>query len=153
MFTLQVFNANDGRNDIVKHSLVGLIRARFIRFQPTDFIGRKALRVEVYGILTTAGILCKDSRLLPFPVVYAHYIFSPLPTIHMNHLYEIWKGENGRCPQFAQKEVSCKRSGIEWNTRPDCSGFLDVLGANIWFRVVVNAFQTGKSSAQFSAVP
>ena len=71
MFTLQVFNANDGRNDIVKHSLVGLIRARSIRFQPTAFIGGKALRVEVYGILTTAGILCKDSRLLPFPAVYA----------------------------------------------------------------------------------
>ncbi|KAM7435782.1 Protein sidekick-1 [Porites harrisoni] len=51
----KVFNANDGRNDIVKHSLVGLIRSRFIRFQPTDFIGRKALRVEVYGILTTAA--------------------------------------------------------------------------------------------------
>ena len=85
MFTLQIFNANNGRNDIVKHSLVGLIRARFIRFQPTEFSTRKALRVEVYGILTTAGILCKDSRLLPFPVVYAQYIFSPLPTIHMNH--------------------------------------------------------------------
>ena len=85
MFTLQVFNANDGRNDTVKHSLVGLIRARSIRFQPTAFIGSKALRVEVYGILTTAGILCKDYRLLPFPVVYAQYIFSPLPTIHMNH--------------------------------------------------------------------
>ena len=70
MFTLQIFNANDGRTDIVKHSLVGLIRARFIRFQPTDFRAEKALRVEVYGILTTAGIFFKDSRLLPFPVVY-----------------------------------------------------------------------------------
>ena len=58
MFTLQIFNANDGRDDIVKHSLVGIIRARFIRFQPTEFKNRKALRVEVYGILTTAGKLC-----------------------------------------------------------------------------------------------
>ena len=58
MFTLQIFNANDGRNDIVKHSLVGIIRARFIRFQPREFKTEKALRVEVYGILTTAGILC-----------------------------------------------------------------------------------------------
>ena len=71
MFTLQIFNANDGRNDIVKHSLVGLVRARFIRFQPTAFRAEKALRVEVYGILTTTGKLCKDSRLLPFPLVYA----------------------------------------------------------------------------------
>ena len=85
MFTLQIFNANDGRNDIVKHSLVGIVRAKFIRFQPTEFSTGKALRVEVYGILTTTGKLCKDSRLLPFPMVYAQYIFSPLPTIHMNH--------------------------------------------------------------------
>ena len=70
MFTLQIFNANDGRNDIVKHSLVGLIRAKFIRFQPTATTTEKALRVEVYGILTTTGIFFKDSRLLPFPVVY-----------------------------------------------------------------------------------
>ena len=70
MFTLQIFNANDGRDDIVKHSLVGTVRARFIRFQPTAFRTEKALRVEVYGILTTAGILCKDFRLLSFPVVY-----------------------------------------------------------------------------------
>ena len=53
--SLQVFNANDGRDDIVKHSLVGIVRARFIRFQPTEFSTGKALRVEVYGILTTSG--------------------------------------------------------------------------------------------------
>ena len=58
---LQVFNANDGRDDIVKHSLVGIVRARFIRFRPTEFSTGKALRVEVYGILTTTGKLCKDS--------------------------------------------------------------------------------------------
>ena len=54
---LQIFNANDGEDDIVKHSLVGIVRARFIRFQPTEFEAEKVLRVEVYGILTTAGKL------------------------------------------------------------------------------------------------
>ena len=29
----------------------------------------------------------------------------------------------------------------------------DVSDANIWFRFVVNTFQTGKSSVQVSAVP
>ena len=62
MFTLQIFNANDGRNDIVKHGLVGIVRARFIRLQPTEFSTGKALRVEVYGILTTTGKFCKDSK-------------------------------------------------------------------------------------------
>ena len=61
---LQVFNANDGRDDIVKHGLVGIVRARFIRFRPTEFSTGKALRVEVYGILTTTGKLCKDSCLM-----------------------------------------------------------------------------------------
>ncbi|XP_073227861.1 uncharacterized protein [Porites lutea] len=51
----KVFNANDGRRDIVKHSLVGIVRARFIRFRPTEFSTGKALRVEVYGILTTTA--------------------------------------------------------------------------------------------------
>ena len=58
MNCLQIFNANDGEDDIVKHSLVGIVRARFIHFQPTEFEAEKALRVEVYGILTTAGKLC-----------------------------------------------------------------------------------------------
>ena len=55
---MQIFNANDGKDDIVKHSLVGIVRARFIRFHPTEFEAEKALRVEVYGILTTTGKLC-----------------------------------------------------------------------------------------------
>ena len=56
---------------------------------------------------------------------------------------------------FAQKEVSCKISRIEfeWNTRQDWSGFLDVSDAYIWFRVEVNANQTVKSSVEFSEVP
>ena len=70
--SLQVFNANDGRDDIVKHSLVGIVIARFIRFQPTEFSTGKALRVEVYGILTTTGKLCKDSSLMSAPVLYTH---------------------------------------------------------------------------------
>ena len=72
MFTLQIFNANDGRNDIVKHSLVGIVRAKFIRFQPTEFSTGKALRVEVYGILTTTGKFGKDSSLMSVPVLYTH---------------------------------------------------------------------------------
>ena len=54
---------------------------------------------------------------------------------------------------FAQKEVSCKISRIEWNTRQDWSGFLDVSDAYIWFRVEVNANQTVQSSVEFSEVP
>ncbi|XP_022810231.1 receptor-type tyrosine-protein phosphatase F-like [Stylophora pistillata] len=46
----KVFGGNSGRNDIVKHNLKD-VRARFIRFQPVKFQRRKALRVEVYGVL------------------------------------------------------------------------------------------------------
>jgi len=51
-----VFNGNSGRNDIVKHSLKEYASARFIRVLPTNFSTHKALRVEVYGILISAGI-------------------------------------------------------------------------------------------------
>ena len=54
----QVFNGNSGRNDIVKHSLKEYASARFIRFQPTTSNNYKALRVEVYGILISAGTFC-----------------------------------------------------------------------------------------------
>ena len=54
---LQIFNANDGRNDIVKHNLTNSWRARFIRFVPTDHHTRKTLRVEVYGVLKPTGDL------------------------------------------------------------------------------------------------
>ena len=46
--------------------------------------------------------------------------------------------------KFAQKEVFCRKSRIEWNTRQDWSGFLDISDAYIWFLVEVNAFQIGK---------
>ena len=72
--SLQVFNANDGQDDIVKHSLVSIVRARFIRFQPTEFKTGKALRVEVYGILSTTGKFCKDSRLMSVPLVCTYII-------------------------------------------------------------------------------
>ena len=52
---LQIFNGNNGRYETVKHNLVGITRARFIQFQPTAFSTRKALRVEVYGVLKPAG--------------------------------------------------------------------------------------------------
>ena len=55
LFFSQIFNGNDGRNDIVKHNLEKIARARFIRFQPIAFHTRKALRVEVYGLLQSAG--------------------------------------------------------------------------------------------------
>ena len=50
-----MFNGNSGKNDIVKHSLKEYAVGRFIRFQPTDYKNRKALRVEVFGILISAG--------------------------------------------------------------------------------------------------
>ena len=53
--SLQIFYANDGRIDIVKHRLVEIARARFVRFQPIDFKTRKALRVEVYGVVKPSG--------------------------------------------------------------------------------------------------
>jgi len=41
----------------VKHNLKDIRSARFIRFLPTLFSTRKALRVEVFGVLKPAGIL------------------------------------------------------------------------------------------------
>ena len=40
----------------MKHNLKEIKNARFIRFQPTLFSTRKALRVEVFGVLYHAGI-------------------------------------------------------------------------------------------------
>ena len=54
-FCFQTFNGNSGREEVVKHSLVSFTRARFVRFQPTAFDGRKALRVEIYGVPVPAG--------------------------------------------------------------------------------------------------
>ena len=50
--------------------------------------------------------------------------------------------------KVCSKRGFCKGSRIEWNTRQDWSGFLDVSDAYIWFRVEVNPFRTGKSSDQ-----
>ncbi|XP_068726479.1 uncharacterized protein [Montipora capricornis] len=47
----KVFHGNTGRYDTVKHNLEEVIIASFIRFQPIDFFGHKALRVELYGAL------------------------------------------------------------------------------------------------------
>ena len=41
----------------MKHNLKEIKSARFIRFQPTLFLTRKALRVEVFGVLKPAGTL------------------------------------------------------------------------------------------------
>ncbi|XP_068675550.1 uncharacterized protein [Montipora foliosa] len=49
--TEKVFHGNTGRNDIVKHNLEEVIIASFIRFEPIDFFGHKALRIELYGAL------------------------------------------------------------------------------------------------------
>ena len=54
-FVFQIFNGNSGREDVVKHSLVSFTRARFVKFQPTEFNNRTALRVEIYGVLVPAG--------------------------------------------------------------------------------------------------
>ena len=51
----QIFNGNSGREDVVKHSLTSFTRARFVRFQPTEFHNQKALRVEIYGVPAPAG--------------------------------------------------------------------------------------------------
>ena len=39
----------------MKHNLKEITRARFIRFQPTQFSTHKALRVEVFGVLKPTG--------------------------------------------------------------------------------------------------
>ena len=54
-FVFQIFNGNSGREDVVKHSLVSFTRARFVKFQPTEFNNQKALRVEIYGVPVPAG--------------------------------------------------------------------------------------------------
>ena len=57
--------------------------------------------------------------------------------------------------KFAQNEVFCKRSRIEWNIGKIEEDFynVDVANAFIWFRVEVNSFQTDKSIVQVSAIP
>ena len=59
-----MFNGNSGKDDIVKHSLKEYAIARFIRFQPTNYKNNKALRVEVFGVLISAGTFCIASFIL-----------------------------------------------------------------------------------------
>jgi len=78
---LQVFHGNSGKNDIVKHNLKEIARARFIRFQPTDYSTYKALRVEVFGILKPEGILLPTILLSAFiwsyskVITWMHYMY------------------------------------------------------------------------------
>ncbi|XP_074612317.1 uncharacterized protein LOC141866677 isoform X1 [Acropora palmata] len=63
----KIFNGNSGREDVVKHSLTSFTRARLVKFQPTEFNNRKALRVETYGVPAPAGpnISPSNFNLLP----------------------------------------------------------------------------------------
>ncbi|XP_044168919.1 uncharacterized protein LOC114961409 [Acropora millepora] len=53
--TDKIFHGNIGNMDVVKHSLLSFTRARFVKFQPTEFHNQKALRVEIYGVPLPAG--------------------------------------------------------------------------------------------------
>ena len=52
---LQTFNGNSGRRDIVKHSLLEIAVASFIRFRPISAMVGVALRVELYGVIAFRG--------------------------------------------------------------------------------------------------
>ena len=49
IFYTQVFAGNNDSNSIVKHYLNPPIRARYIRFRPTDWNNHISMRVELYG--------------------------------------------------------------------------------------------------------
>ena len=55
IFLLQIFDANSGRRDIVKHNLLEIEVARFIRFRPLEFSRGIGLRVELYGVIGPGG--------------------------------------------------------------------------------------------------
>ena len=55
IFLLQSFHANSGRGDIVKHSLLEIEVASFIRFLPLEFSLGIGLRVELYGVIAPGG--------------------------------------------------------------------------------------------------
>ena len=63
-FVFQIFNGNSGREDVVKHSLVSFTRARFVKFQPTEFNNHTALRVEIYGVPVATGRV--NRRAIPY---------------------------------------------------------------------------------------
>ena len=76
-----MFNGNSGKSDIVKHSLKEVVSARSIRFQPTKYNNRKALRVEVFGVLLSTGInffqsTGKCNVLIELFFVKKKYLFS-----------------------------------------------------------------------------
>ncbi|KAL9950701.1 hypothetical protein ACROYT_G043242 [Oculina patagonica] len=82
----KVFNGNSGKNDIVKHNLKEITRARFIRFQPITYSTRKALRVEVFGILKPAAPSQAPSSFAVFPLsstsVKATWQLPPMGSRH-----------------------------------------------------------------------
>ncbi|XP_067026513.1 uncharacterized protein [Acropora muricata] len=67
--TDKIFNGNSGTEDVVKHSLVSFTRARFVRFQPTEFNNHKALRVEIYGVPVAAAAPSEGPKGLSFQEV------------------------------------------------------------------------------------
>ena len=86
---LQVFHGNSGRNDIVKHNLKEIARARFIRFQPTTYSTRKALRVEVFGIIKPAGrcVLLPIIVTSPRSAIMVNLFFITLNKLNLDHLF------------------------------------------------------------------
>ena len=47
----KVLTGNADRNGIAKSNLTGTNQARFLRFVPVEYNGKKVLRVEVYGVI------------------------------------------------------------------------------------------------------
>ena len=66
IFLLQIFNASSGRGDIVKHNLLEIEVARFIRFQPLEFSLGIGLRVELYGVIAPGGTAFLSSLLFVY---------------------------------------------------------------------------------------
>jgi len=89
---LQVFDGNSGRNDIVKHNLQDVARASLIRFQPTAYSTHKALRVEVFGILTAAGISLPTLVSLQISYIMINLVLIALPAdnkLILDHLSHV----------------------------------------------------------------
>ena len=49
LLSFQKFNGNTDDNTVVKNTLPSVVRARYIRFIPTDYSGWPYLRVDVFG--------------------------------------------------------------------------------------------------------
>ena len=96
---------------------------------------------------------CCFGKRMRFLLPSAYAFLTPSVHVPLDTVFnQIWWNNVIGWVKVCQKEVFSKRSRIKWNTRQDWSRFLDVSDANIWFWVEVNAFQTGKSSLQVSAV-